>query len=277
MEVYLDANAASYLIQPLRGCPAAAETQRALKHHVAAGSLTVVTSLSVFDELAGMARAKAVNYQRTQELLWQLAGSHVLRDNYDRIQFEVHQGPLIGVDRFLPRDERRALRSEARRPSSAREVARKVPQLTGPFAKEFEKLRTQVLADIGDNPAAKTRIWWEKAPKHFDDWTVEYFRNNRLLLGLPVSEDDWPEPRHVPSAWHKTTFYLAWIKQTVGESRRIEPSDRYDIDHYVHASYVDLMVTNDRRFRDTYAIMPNQPFLIETFQDFVATRLGVAL
>ena len=276
MELYLDANAASYLVRPLSGMPPASDIQAAIKRQVDDGALTVVTSLSVFDELAGTALGDTVNYRRMQALLWELADSHVLRDNYDRIQLEVRQGPLSGADRFLPRAERRRLRSETRSPLSAREVARKVRQLTEPFEKEFEKLRTQVLADIGDDPAKKIRAFWENAPEHFDDWTLEYFRNNRQLLGLPVSEDDWPEPRKVPSAWHKTAFYLAWLKQTVGEGRRIQPSDRYDIDHYVHASYVDLLVTNDNRFRATCAIIPNQPFLIETLQDFVTTRLGIA-
>lgn len=69
---------------------------------------------------------------------------------------------------------------------------------------------------------------------------------------------------------------MAWIKQTVGEGRRIQPSDRYDIDHYANASYVDLMVTNDRRFLGIYAIIPDPPFQVETFQDFVTARLGVS-
>ena len=276
VEVYLDTNAVSCLFHPPEGCPAAAQTRSALKRHLDTGSLTVVTSLSVFDELAGMAPAWIVKYQRTQELLWELAGSHVLRDNYDRIRLEVHQGPLSGSDRFLPRDVRRSLRLETRKPSSARAVARKRRQLTEPFAKEFEKLRTQVLADIGDDSAKKTRAWREKAPQHVDDWTVEYFRNNRQRLGLPVSEDDWPEPRQVPSAWHKTAFYLAWLKQTVGESRKIKPSDRYNIDHYVNASYVDLMVTQDGPFQATCGMIPDRPFQIETFQDFATTGLGAA-
>lgn len=109
-----------------------------------------------------------------------------------------------------------------------------------------------------------------------DDWTVEYVRNNSQRLGLPVSQDDWPEHRQVPSAWHKTAFYLAWLKQTVGKSRKIKPSDRYDIDHYVNASYVDLMVTQDGPFQATCGMIPDRPFQIETFQDFATTRLGAA-
>ena len=277
VEVYLDTNAVSYLFQPPPGCPAAAETQHAFKRHVEEGSLTVVTSLSVFDELTGMAGSQPETYQRTQELLWNLAGSHVLHDNYDRIQLEIHQqGPVSGADRFLPRVERRRLRSKVRRLSIAEEVTQRRRQLTEAHAKEFEKLRTEVVADIGDDPAKKTRAWWEKAPKLFDDWTLTYFRTNRRRLGLPISEDDWPEPRRVPSAWHKVAFYFAWIKQTVGEGRRIKPSDRYDIDHYVNASYVDLIVTSDGPFSETCGIIPDPPFCIETFQDFATTRLGAA-
>ena len=89
-----------------------------------------------------------------------------------------------------------------------------------------------------------------------------------------MSEDDWPDPRQVLSVWQKFAFYLARIKQTVGEGRRIQPSDFYDVDHYVHASYVDLMVTDDGPFTETCDIIPDPPFRIEKFQDFAMTRLG---
>ncbi len=277
VEVYLDTNAVSYLLHPPPECPPAVETQRALKRHVEEGSLTVVTSLSVLGELSGLAGYEDKGlYQKTQALLWAVVGSHVLGDNYDRIQLELRQGPLSGADRFLPRAKRRHLRSEVRSLASARAVYRKVRQQKEQFATEFEKLRKQVLAELGDNPTANTRDWWKNTSKLFDDWTVAYFRNNRQLLALPVSEDDWPEPRQVPSAWHKHAFYLALINQKVGERRKIQPSDHDDVDHYVHASYVDLMVTNDGPFSETCDIIPDRPFQIETFQDFATTRLGAA-
>ena len=87
-----------------------------------------------------------------------------------------------------------------------------------------------------------------------------------------MSEDDWPNPQHVPSVWHKFAFYLARIKQTVGEGRGWKPSDFCDADHYVHASYVDLFVTEDGPFRETCGIIPDPPFQIESFHNF-ATRL----
>jgi hypothetical protein len=71
-------------------------------------------------------------------------------------------------------------------------------------------------------------------------------------------------------------YYMARIALNVGENRKIVGSDMYDIQHYGHASYADLMVTDDRAFIATYETIPDKPFAIEKFAAFAA-RLGVAL
>lgn len=259
-EVYLDTNAVGCLLD------SGARTQSALRQQVAAGGLSVVTSLSVMDELSGLSFTPGV-YKRAQKMLLELAGPNVLPDNFERIRIEtLNQGPLSGTARFLSRADRRALLSEARSSFKARQVAEMVSQRTNRFQAEFTALRQKVLVQLGKNPVPRIRGWWSNAEAHTDEWTEDYLRDNADIL--PPDADSVP-PRKVPSAWHKVSFYLAWIKQTVGEGRKIQDSDQYDVDHYVHATYVDLMVTDDKRFRETCGVVPKLPFRIEKFTEFV--------
>lgn len=82
-------------------------------------------------------------------------------------------------------------------------------------------------------------------------------------------------PRVRSSALGTIAFQLARIALTVGDNRRIRGADLWDAIHYADAVYADLMVTDDKGFRETCAAVPRCPFDIETFEEFVTERLGV--
>lgn len=59
------------------------------------------------------------------------------------------------------------------------------------------------------------------------------------------------------------------MKLNLGENRAIKASDRIDAEHYSASTYADVLVTDDRAFTETCEMIPDRPFRIETFDEFV--------
>jgi hypothetical protein len=79
----------------------------------------------------------------------------------------------------------------------------------------------------------------------------------------------------VASVRRFVAYYMGRMILNLGSNRRIDGSDAYDARHYVAASYADVMVTDDARFRETYQQIPSPTFVLETFDEFVTKRLDL--
>jgi hypothetical protein len=277
MRVYLDTNAASNLYS-YDACPPARlqETRRALAGACESGAIKVIASDSLLDELTGLAAKDRRRYGRLLKFLLDVAGPHILLPHNDRMRAEIQRGGrLTGAGCFMPRGMRRAVRTHTMRYQFADTVAADVRQRVKKYEDDYKERREGLRKRIGDNWRRDMAAWWKGALPEIDQWTTDHLDGLREHLGIPT-HGALPDPRSVPTAWYMQAFSMARIALTVGEDRKINGSDLYDVQHYGHATYADLMVTDDAGFAATYEAIPDKPFKIETFAAFAA-RLGVAL
>jgi hypothetical protein len=148
-------------------------------------------------------------------------------------------------------------------------------------AERLEQFKTEEIAardhtlerlkELGpESPVTVLREWWRNVEVEVEDWCRDYMRADQEELGLPASEQSWPDPVSIPSLWNYFSFRLARIYLTAGEGRRIDSSDVYDAEHYAAGSYFDLLVTDDGRFRQTCKLIRSLPFEMVTFEQFLA-------
>lgn len=277
MRVYLDTNAASYLYS-YGACPPAhlREIRRALAAACESGAIEVIVSDSLLDELTGLAAMDRRRYARLLRFMLGVAGPHILLPHNDRMREEIqHGGRLAGDGCFMPTRMRRAVRVHTMRHTFADTVAADVRQRVKKYEDDYKERREGLRKKIGDNWRRDMAAWWKGALPEIDQWTTDHLDGLREHLGIPA-DGALPKPRGVPTAWYMQAFSMARIALTVGEDRKINGSDLYDVQHYGHATYADLMVTNDAGFVATYEAIPDKPFKIETFAAFAA-RFGVQI
>jgi hypothetical protein len=277
MRVYLDTNAANYLYSyPARPPARLRKFRRALAAACESGDIELIVSDSLLDELSGLAAIDRRRYERTLMFVLDLAGPHVLLPHNERMREEVrHGGRLAGADRFMSKRMRRAVRAHTMQHDFADAVADDVRKRVERYEDEYKPRREDVRRKIGDNWRRDTAAWWKGALPEIDEWTTNHLDGSRQIFGIGTG-DTLPEPRSVPTAWHMQAYSMARIALSVGENRKINGSDLYDVQHYGHATYADLMVTDDSGFIATYEAIPDTPFAIQRFAAFAA-RLGVAL
>ncbi len=276
MRLYLDANAGSYL-QNHPAWPSATlrEIRRALAEGCNSGRIELIISTTLIEEIAGISHGELPRYVRTAKCVFDLAGANFLLPVNERVKAEVAAGQaLIGGARFLSASRRREVRTHMMRHGFAHDVAGGVRDQAQQFKDDMEQRRQGIRAKLGQDWSTHTARWWDRALPQIDDWTVDYFRASRDVLGLPDDEALWPAPRSIPTAWYLHAYYMARIALNVGQNRRIAGSDRYDAAHYAGAVYADVMVSDDAAFIETYNAIPDRPFDVESFHDF-ARRLGV--
>jgi hypothetical protein len=238
----------------------------------------VVTSATLFDELAGVINYDRHLYRRIVTFLFAMSGRRMLIPQNERVKREVLIHGAIGRNgRYFTTAGRTEMRRILLQTPIARDVASGVAALVAPFKADMEARRDSIRQRLGTNFATNTNDWWESAAAQIDDWTNDYLQGSKDLLQLPDDRTQWPTPAQVPTARLRHAFYMARIALNVGQNRRIDASDYYDAMHYSEGAYFDLMITDDQRFTETYSIVPrsHRPFMIETFREFAEKRLGI--
>jgi hypothetical protein len=69
------------------------------------------------------------------------------------------------------------------------------------------------------------------------------------------------------------SYQQARIVHTVGERRKIKPSDLDDAHHAAAGPYYDILVTDDRAFGQALDLIPDRPFDRMTSTEFGAGYL----
>lgn len=103
---------------------------------------------------------------------------------------------------------------------------------------------------------------------HVQEWVRDYLRDNKAKLNLPDDESKWPTPDDLPALRNIYAFSLARIRFTVGDGRKIKPSDSYDVAHYSYAAYADLLVTTDGPFREICDLIRRADLIVESLDEF---------
>lgn len=273
-EIYLDTNTSSYLYSPRPGWPPGrlAAIRARLRRRVDMGAFRVLGSVAVIEELTGIAYREQHRYRQTIRLLLDLYGRRILLPVLQMAKAEAAQRqPLQFNERFLARATVADLQSVVLNPRVVSEISDHLYASSRTFKADFDARRDRVRKELGlrENEEPSFRQWWKRAGSLIDDWTKDVLAGAALELPGPFA------PHEVPSVRRFVAYYMGRMILNLGSNRRIDGSDEYDARHYVAASYADVMVTDDARFRDTYQQIPSPSFVLETFDDFVNTRLGL--
>lgn len=267
MEIYLDTNAINYLFEREGYTPHVLDEIRTrLRNAVCSGSLIVMADTTLLEELAGTAYRNNAKYQRMFDYIHGLIGSNWLLPLNERVKCEAN------LKRPLKDQERMLVSSPTNDLSTVLEVSDDSYERKKKFKQDHDASRSTLIDQFGRAPLmANAKAWWAEAERIIPGWVIDYFEASQDILDLPKDRSQWPLPKEVPSAWNFITYYLARLWMNLGKGSRIVPSDENDARHYSAAAYANVMVTDDAAFIETYAEIPNTPFKLERFSDFVKT------
>jgi len=283
---YLDANAFSYLQcqDCLQGWTAAGAS--ALRDAMAEATrddlIALLGSVYHVEEASRIQNARDPDARRRRlAYLWSATGWLLLMPTDELVPAEGRSGGrLADNEPFVTAWMRGVIKQQTRSAPTldaiAADVHTRVASFEASQRARHQTLRTRFATEYANlTPANVTRRWWQNAEAQIDDWTHDYMTQCAGHLGLATDHATWPAPRQLQSAWAFHAFHMAKVVDNIAGGRKVDDGDGYDAHHYVAACYADALVTNDRGFRATLALIPNQPVQLLNFNEFAA-ELGVA-
>ncbi len=279
---YLDTNVIRYLFRCTSWCPEQlADVRHRLLHRSRNGSVIVLGSLAILQELASLAK-KGRRHGSVMSYVWRLFGKSILADPRELLQREIRlRRPLKGSERFIEAALRRNLGEKLGDRNFMLSVSAEAREWAQRLYRERAELRDQSRARIaaalvgGDTVQGAYRKWSREHATEVDDWVRDYLRAERDHLGLGAAEEDWPNVHTIPSLWGFFAFYMARIYLVDGQNREIGKGDPMDIFHYAAAMYADVLVTDDGGLREACGAIETTPFKLQSFEGFVRETLDV--
>lgn len=276
---YLDTNAASNLFRPGAADDVRVRAADMLIDEARGGS-RIAFSVAILDELAAVAKHDRGLFDRITGFLW-LGEDRLLRSTYDLAHLEVAaRRRLVDREPFESRDVRRDVRRWYGQGAFLAERAADVRRQTEEFKREEEARRADVRRQVAASPqirrpiAVESRDWWATAEQRIGEWVRESWKTDARDYGLSEDPASWPQPWTIPTVWGMFAFKMARMHLNIGENRRVDGSDFHDAHHYVAASYAEVLVTDDARFRQTCELIPTTPFRVVGLDEFVRSVVG---
>ena len=223
-----------------------------------AGHIAVIGTLELEEELLSAARRKPAKFKRMRQLYYKLTGSRILLPQRERHNAETLHGGLLPLDqRYLSRALQRRRRDLMTREDDVLSIGDEVHERkTKAHASAIERreLARARLREQGINPDTDLVGWFAFAG--VADWMQAVRDDPR---GLPTDPDTPMSIVTRPTAWLATSYFMARVERTVGANRAIKMSDPHDAEHCAVGAYVDILVTSDREFAATLAMLPDLP------------------
>lgn len=259
--VYLDTQQYRYLVdpRPALGCPA-----ELLRDAVNRGTIEIVGSLEILQELTLITLGNHRAYLEQLDVFTDLVGRRILQPTDERHLAEQRHGGLLDDDaRYLPRDRRRQILRGARNHREAAGVAEEATSGKQAYAATEQRMRATVkeaLAVNGERVTFATMSkWFEQVD--LDEWNrdvVEEGMRKGLYRHDPGTGTGLEQ---FPTSWLLNSYRAARTVYTIGDGRRIKPSDLADAHHAACGAYYDILVTDDAGFIDTLELFgPRLPF-----------------
>jgi hypothetical protein len=269
---FLDTNQWNYLCDPTApSASASADLPRRFLDAVRTRQLAVVSSVAVLEELMGTAHSQPAKYSEMCDVIFRAVGQRWLLPLDQRASREAFCGGLLpDTQRYLPRSTRRRMQEEALRQEAVELIGNEVYMQVSTFKNDQEAIRTKLRHDVGREGAARFREtinhWWDHEAdvrSWVSDLITSAIEHGRAPGGARSDRDG------APSTWCFVSYKLARIKLNLADNRSIKKSDYLDADHYSCGPYYDVLVTDDGAFKDTCGLLPDTPFAIETFDQFI--------
>lgn len=238
-----------------------------LRRETANGSLIVLATEALFDEMAGLHRSDLWLYHKIRRELCRLSRGRVLRPLHERCPAEIRAGgPLTQSYRFLSKDQSKLAWEVLQSGQGLAAGSREVQRVKNGFERADKSTRLKL--------QEHARIHSQSNPREIDDALEAWKRDLRSIACdcCLAFIKEWeaksgkelqgptPDPAQVPSLWNFYAIRLADIyrinKGTPKSAGKISGSTAYDFKHYADAAYADLFVTSDDILLRTIALLP---------------------
>ncbi len=241
--------------------------------------------MPVLQEILAIYRNEPSKFEAINKLLFEAVQNHWLVDLKERYIRELSSGGLLKpTERYLDRRTRRCITSLASNKKDVAKINDIAYQEGIDFKAQQEDARTKVYADLGStdgktlNDSAKAYQRWFENNRDLQGWVHEIL-NASVPHGLheaSIPKGFTPTKGNSPTIWQYVDFYQAKVRLELGERRKILPSDKVDADTYACSPYYNVLVTQDKRFRETIKLVVGDSFELKDFKDFMQ-MLGVHL
>lgn len=254
--VYLDTQQYRYLVEPRPGLGCSLELLLAA---VSDGEVEVVGSLEIIQEFTPIAQGHHRAYLEQLELFTRLVGRRILHPTNERHLLEQRHGGLLGEgDRYLPRDRRRQILRGGRVRSEAVAVAEEAARGKETYAATERKMRAafkEMAAEAGERVTLHTMKRWLAKDADLDEWNREIVEEGVRKGLYELAPDTAMGLETFPTSWLMNSYRAARTVFTVGEGRKIKPSDLADAHHVACGAYFDVLVTDDNDLLDALDLL----------------------
>lgn len=230
--------------------------QRRLRSPIYAARPTIAIGGPLLDEM--MPTRGQVQFQEKVEFLRALPEFRIPRATLESIRLEVADAMQGTTSAMFYEVEDNRLVLEGLAEEGAMESVRQMKANKDLFGRREKQARSGLAETVGTqkNMAAVVQEWFKDPTTVIDEWARDEMRRRVRQFGLPRNELRWPSPRDLPTVWHMWAYRCARIFLLNRDGRAIDQNDYVDWEHYWSAAHCDVLVVDDRGFRQVVELCP---------------------
>lgn len=275
--IFLDNNEWNLLVS----CDCHSDDQRqaardALKASVTGGSLVVIGSLPVLQEVMATAKRKPGKYKDLRELIFELVSNHWLIPRDLRWVEELNSGGLLPDNLcFISRGNRREM---YRLSSNQRELEKFAKVTYGEgvqYKQTYEDARKKIYKDLSGAEGRPKGLkqaydnWWATVDREL--WVRSVIDASIERGKIKPVKVDQVSYDSLPTLWRYVEFSLAKVKLNIGDESAIKEGDGVDADIFASTPYVDTLVTNDGPFLELCELIQPKGLKVIPHQEFMSS------
>jgi hypothetical protein len=262
--VFLDSNVWNQLVEPNGLLP-----RQVLVSAERDGRFEFVGTPELLEEIAGTAYRKPEKFTSLMHECDEHLGTRILKPlNLRYVEELVTGGVLPENSRYMSKSEISDLRQKLKSDEFVSALNDKVYERKLDWLIRDCDAKIEVLAEV-DRLGEKPRDFvGEVSVKTIRDY-VRAVVAAGPAVGLSFVADEDLTYQRLPSAWLVAATYSAQITRAARDGRAMKDSDLHDRLHASAGAYYDVLVTEDRQFREALRIVPDVPFEVLTSGEFV--------
>lgn len=277
--IFLDTHIWNYLFErPKYSDDQLRQARERLLEGVRNGEWEVVCSLPILQEILAIYREKPEKFEVINSLLFEAVKNHWLIELKERYVSELQSGGLLKqTDRYLDRANRRKIAALASKKKDVANINDITHQEGIDFKTQQEDARAKVYTELGSadgktlKDSRKAYEHWFKKDRDLRGWVLKVLEGGvtRGLYKASLIKDFEPTKENSPSVWQYVDFRQAKVRLELGERRKILESDAVDADTYGCSPYYDVLVTQDKKFRDAIELVIDDEFELQNFEELM--------
>jgi hypothetical protein len=239
------------------------------------GSVEVVATIELCEEILGTARRKPAKYNDMRRLLRRLFGRRVLLPLRERNMLEITTGGVLpSPNQFLPRSVIERVVGLKANEDVVQVINDEVYELKRQSGQRDRNDVDGIVRGVEALGATVYDYAHVVTPEMVRETTIEAL-SFAAEHGYPTVPDDEVNFGRVPSLWLYCAAGAASTTRAAGAGTAVRDSDNHDRLHCSAGAYYDVLVTVDREFRARLALIPDCPFDVMNPNEFTG-RLAAA-